>query len=251
VRMLPRTLQHGEQAGLVDHLTELRARLFVSGAAVLAGFGLAYAVHGELLRWLERPLPPDRRHLVTFGVTEPFTTSIKVSFLAGLALALPVLLWQLWSFLTPALDRGARRAVAALVASASGLLVVGMAFGYTVALPAAVQFLTSYDASVYDIQIRASDYLSFATTVLLAVGLVFELPVFILGLVRLRVLTAARLRRSRRMGYFLVACLAVALPGVDPVTTMVEMVPLGLLFEASIWLSVLFERRWVAPAPLW
>jgi sec-independent protein translocase protein TatC len=104
------------------------------------------------------------------------------------------------------LDRGARRAVAALVASASGLLVVGVAFGYTVALPAAVQFLTSYDSSVYNIQIRASDYLSFATMVLLAVGLVFELPVFILGLVRMRLPNAARLRRSPRMGYFLVAC---------------------------------------------
>jgi len=107
-----------------------------------------------------------------------------------------------------------------------------------------VHFLTSYDSNVYDIQVRASSYYSFAILVLLAVGLVFELPIVVLGLVRIGITTSAKLRRNRRIGYVAVAALAVALPGVDPVTTMFEMVPLIVLYESSIWLSVIFERRW-------
>jgi sec-independent protein translocase protein TatC len=120
----------------------------------------------------------------------------------------------------------------------------GIGFGHEIALPAAVHFLTNYDSGVYNIQIRASSYYSFALLSILAVGLVFELPVFILGLVRFRVLTSAKLRRNRRIGYVTMAALAVALPGVDPVTTMFEMAPLMLLFEGSIWVAVIFERRW-------
>jgi sec-independent protein translocase protein TatC len=107
-----------------------------------------------------------------------------------------------------------------------------------------VHFLTNYDSSIYNIQVRASSYYSFALMVLLSVALVFELPIFILALVRLGVTSAGKLRRKRRLGYFSMAALAVALPGVDPVTTAMEMIPLLILFEGSIWLSVMFERRW-------
>jgi sec-independent protein translocase protein TatC len=120
----------------------------------------------------------------------------------------------------------------------------GVAFGDRVALPAALRFLTTYDDGVYDIQVRAADYLSFAVLVLAACGAVFELPVAVLGLVRVGALTSARLRRNRRIGYFVVAVIGVALPGVDPVTTIVETIPLAVLFEASIWLAILCERRW-------
>jgi sec-independent protein translocase protein TatC len=129
---------------------------------------------------------------------------------------------------------------------ATGLFVAGVAFAKGVALPAALAFLTNYDAQHFDIQVRAQDYYSFAIMVLVAVGIVFELPVFILGLVRLRVVSAAKLRRNRRIGIVAMAALAVALPGVDPVTTLFEMAPLMLLYEGSIWLAVLFERRWRA-----
>jgi sec-independent protein translocase protein TatC len=170
--------------------------------------------------------------------------------MAGVALALPVILWQVWAFLSPAFGRGAQRSIAALVVLASGLLVAGVAFGYFVALPAAVGFLTNFDANLYDIQVRASTYYSFAILVLASVGVVFELPVFILGLVRLGVTSSARLRRNRRIGYVAMAALAVALPGVDPVTTAFEMVPLMVLFEGSIWLCVVLERRWKLTADL-
>ncbi len=248
---LPRRLQQGESAELVEHLGELRSRIVVSLAAVGAGFALAYVQHERLIGWLTRSLPAGRRP-VTLGVAEPFVTSLKLSLVAGLALALPVVLWQLWSFLAPAVEERRQRAVAGFVAVATLLFACGVGFADRVALPAAVRFLTTYDSQLYDVQVRAQDFYSFAITVLVAVGLVFELPIFVLALVRFGVVSAAKLRRNRRVGYVAVAAVAVALPGVDPVTTLFEMAPLLLLFEASIWLSVVFERRWrseAAPAP--
>jgi sec-independent protein translocase protein TatC len=241
---LPRRLGHDETAGLVEHIGELRSRLIVMAIALAAGFAVGYGFHHQLIEWLNQALPAHRRKPVTFGVTEPLMTSLRVSLYAGFAIALPVILWQTWSFLAPAIRNGVGRSMFGFVAFASLLFAVGVGFGHEVALPAAVHFLTNYDAGIYDIQVRASSYYSFALVSLLAVGLVFELPVFILGLVRFRVLSAAKLRRNRRIGYVAMAGLAVALPGVDPVTTAFEMAPLMLLFEGSIWLAVVFERRW-------
>ena len=241
---LPRRLERGQTAELVDHLDELRSRLLVAGAAVLVASTAAYVVHHRLIQWLSHPLPHDHRKLLTLTVTEPFTTSLKVSLVAGFALAFPIVVWQLWAFLAPALDPKAQRSIRGLTLFGSALLAVGIGFGYRVALPAALTFLVHYDHSIYDIQIRASEYISFAVLVLAACGAVFELPIVVLGLVRIRVLTAAKLRRNRRIGYMIVAVIGVALPGVDPVTTIVETIPLAILFEASIWMSVAFEKRW-------
>jgi sec-independent protein translocase protein TatC len=130
---------------------------------------------------------------------------------------------------------------------AAALLVGGTVFGYRVALPAALHLLTNYDNSVYNVQIRAADFISFSVLVLAACGAVFELPIVVLGLVRVGALSSAKLRGNRRIGYMIVAVIGVALPGVDPVTTIVETIPLAILFEASIWLSVFFERRWFTP----
>ena len=244
---LPRRIAHGQTADLVEHLGELRGRVVIAMASVAGGSAVGFAFHHRLIHWLNAPLPDGRRP-VTLGVAEPFTTSLKISIYAGVALALPVILWQVWSFLAPAVDRRTERALGGFVVLATVLFAGGAAFGYRIALPAAVHFLTNYDSSIYDIQVRASSYYSFALMVLLSVGLVFELPIFVLALVRLGVTSSGRLRRSRRVGYVAMAALAVALPGVDPITTAFEMVPLMLLFEASIWLSVLFERRWAAAA---
>lgn len=239
---LPRRLGHGEEAQLVDHLGELRARVLISLFAVAVGFAAAYAVHGRLIDLLNAPLPADLRP-VTLGVGEPFMTSVKVSLYAGFGLALPVVLWQVWAYFAPALGPSVQRTLGVLVGAASVLFLAGVAFGYGVALPAAIEFLTSFDADRYDIEVRAKDYYSFALMVLLAVGLVFELPIFVLALVRLGVVTTEKLRRNRRTGYVAMAVLAVALPGIDPVTTAFEMVPLIVLYEASIWLSVALEKR--------
>jgi sec-independent protein translocase protein TatC len=241
--MLPRRLSHGEEATLVEHLGELRARLIVSLVALGVAFAVIFPFHEHLVEWLKEPLPDDKR-LVTLGVTEPFTTSIKISFYAAIAIALPVLLYQLWSFLAPAVDESTQRVVSIFVALATALFAGGLAFGYTVVLPRALTFLTQYDDQLYDVQIRASYYYGFVSLALLGMALVFELPIFILALVRLRVLTADRLRRNRRIGIFLVVLIAALLPTVDPVSLAFEAIPMVILFELSIWLSVLMERRW-------
>jgi len=246
---LPRRLDHGEEVDVVGHLEELRSRLFVAGGAILVTTIVAFTFHRRVIMLLTDQLPANHRRLVTFGIAEPFTTSLKVSIAVGFALALPIVLWQLWSFLAPALTRQTQHGIVGFTIFAAALLVAGTVFGYLIALPAALHFLTNYDNSVYHVQIRAADFISFAVLVLAACGAVFELPIVVLGLVRVRALTSDRLRRNRRIGYMIVACVGVALPGVDPVTTIVETIPLAILFEASIWLSVAFEQRWFAPAP--
>lgn len=247
---LPRRLRHGEEATLVEHLGELRARILISVAALAVGFVPAYVFHERLIAWLKRPLPDDVE-LVTLGVTEPFFTSIKVSFFAALAVALPVLLWQLWSFLAPAVQEHTQRIVSAFVALGTALFVGGAAFAYFIVLPRAVPFLVQYDEALYDTQVRASYYFSFVTLVLFGLGVMFEVPIFVLALVRLGVLTATRLRHNRRIGYLIVVVFAVLLPTVDPVSLAFELVPLLLLYELSIWLSVLMERRWERAGVLW
>jgi sec-independent protein translocase protein TatC len=247
MKRLPRRLEHGEEATLVEHLGELRARLTICLIAVACGFVVAYAIHEHLVTWLVRALPPDHRKLITLSPAEPFLTSMWISLYAGFLLVLPVVLYELWAFFAPAFAEHTQRVVVGLAVFAAVLAACGLAFGYLIALPAAVRFLTSYDDNIYNIQIRAKDYLSFASVVLFAVTIVFEVPIVILGLVKVGVLSSAKLRRNRRLGYVIMAAIAVALPGVDPVTTTMEMVPLWILFEGSIWLAVLMERRQPAP----
>jgi len=242
-RWLPRRPVHGEEATLVEHLDELRTRLIVALLAFVPAFLLAFAFHEQIMEWLVGPLPDDKR-LVTLGVTEPFTTSVKVSLIAGLAIALPVVLWQVWGFLAPAVEPHFQRVVLVFVVLATALFATGVVFMYYVVLPRALDFLTSYDADLYDIQIRASYYYNFAAVTLLAGGLAFLMPIFLLALVRLRVLTSARLRSNRRIAFVVLLVFAILLPTVDPVSLAFEVVPLMLLFELSIWLSVLMERRW-------
>jgi sec-independent protein translocase protein TatC len=241
--MRPRRLAHEEEATLVEHLEELRGRIMVSLAAVAVATAVAFVFHGTLLEWLARPLPPAHRHVAAFGVAEPFSVSVAVSLYAGLLFAVPLILWQVWSFLAPALDPAAERRILALAAFGLVLGAAGLAFGYGVLLPRAVHWLTGYDPSHFRLLIRANSYYSFVVSVLLGVVCVFELPLIVLALVGLGVLTSAGLRRNRRRGYFIVAAAALALPGPDPVTTLLELLPMWALFEGSIWLAVLAERR--------
>jgi sec-independent protein translocase protein TatC len=243
MRGLPRRLGHGEEATLVEHLEELRSRLFVILGALALGTIVAFAFHTHILDWLNHPLPPGRRRVYAFGVAEPFTVSLTVSVYAGLLLSLPVTLWQLWSFFAPAFDPATQRRVRVLVAFATVLGAAGLAFGYWILLPRAIHWLTNYDNRQFVHLIQARPYYSFVSTVLLGIVMVFELPMVILGLVHLGVISSRGLRRNRRVGYFIVAVIALGLPGPDPVTTALELLPMWALFEGSIWLAVLVERR--------
>jgi sec-independent protein translocase protein TatC len=247
MRWLPRRLSHGEEATLVEHLEELRSRLMLSLVAIVPAFGIAYYFHEEVIEWLTGPLPEDKE-LVTLGVTEPFTTSVMVSLIVAIGLVLPVLLWQIWAFLAPAVAPHFERVALFFVALATALFACGVVFMYYVVLPRALKFLTTYDDELYEIQIRASYYYNFVALLLLGGGIAFLLPIFVLALVRLRVLTSSRLRKNRRIAFVILLVFAALLPTVDPVSLAFEIVPLMLLFELSIWLSVLMERRW---QPAW
>ena len=246
---LPRRLGHAEEATLGEHLEELRSRLFVMLGAIALGTVAAFVFHTHVLDWLNRPLPPGHRQLLATGVAEPFTVSLTVSIYAGFVLALPVVLWQLWLFFAPAFDPASERKVLLLAAFALILGAGGVAFGYWVLLPRAVHFLTNYDDKHFRHLIKASSYYNFVATVLVGIVLVFQTPLVVLGLVSLGVLSSRTLRRQRRMGYLVTAAIALALPGPDPVTTFLELLPMWALFEGSIWLAVLFERRRAKIAP--
>ena len=247
MRRLPRRLRYGEEATLVEHLEELRQRIFVCLGALLIGTIVAFVLHHQLLRALNHFLPHRIGKPVTLTVGEPFLTSVWISLYAGFLLALPVIIWQTWAFFAPAVDDRYVRTSSVFVTFAALLLGAGVAFGYYVTAPAAIRFLTSYDSKYYDQLVQARQYYTFVVLVLFAMGIVFELPIFVMGLVRLGIVSTAKLRRTRRYGYFIVACIGVALPGVDPVTTIFETIPLWILYEASIWLSILVERRQPAP----
>src|SRR4029450_6757936 len=228
-RIVPRRLSHDEEATLVEHLTELRHRLIICLVAIVPAFALAYAFHEQLIERLMN-LVPEGTPIVTLGVTEPFTTSLKVSFYAAIALVLPLLLWQVWAFLAPAVGEGTQRILSAFVVLATFLFVAGVVFCYTIVLPKALEFLVDYDLELYTEQIRASYFLSFVALTLLAFGIAFQMPIFTLGLVRLGVLSSDRLRRNRRIGYVAMLAFAILLPTVDPVSLVLEVAPLLVLF---------------------
>jgi sec-independent protein translocase protein TatC len=242
-RLLPRRLGHGEEATVVEHLSELRHRLFIGLGVIIPAFIVAFIFYDQIIEWLKGPLPNDKE-LVTLGVTEPFTTAVKVSLLVAIAVTLPILLWQLWAFLAPAVDESIQRVLVAFVIFGTALFVCGVAFSYFIVLPKALTFLTNFGEDLFEVQIRASYYFSFVTMMMLATGLAFLMPIFILALVRLGVTSSAQLRRNRR--YALVGLLgfAILLPTVDPVSLALEVVPLFILFELSIWLAAFMERRW-------
>ena len=246
---LPRRLGHGDRVTLSEHLDELRSRLVISLSVLAVAFGITYGFRHTIIGWLNRPL--QGREPITFGVAEPFLTSLTVAFYAAIAITLPILLWQFWLFLAPAMEEHKQKSVARMVVVASLLLAAGMSFAYWVVLPSAIPFLLGYDDELYNIQVRARDYYTFASFVIIAVGCLFELPVFLLGLVRLGVLTAAKLRRNRRIGIVILVAISVMLPGVDPVTTTLQTIPLLVLFEASIWAAVFLEKRWAAEGKRW
>jgi sec-independent protein translocase protein TatC len=184
------------------------------------------------------------RRPITFGVTEPFLTTFKVASYAAILLVLPFLLFQLYSFVLPAFTTRERRAILPILLMIPLLFVGGVLFGYFVALPRAANFLLNFNDQNFDIQLRAQDYYSFSVLFLAAIGLLFQVPMGVLALTRLGIVSVAQLRKNR--GYVLLGTAivaAIATPTPDPVTMLVTMAPLVVLFELSILGASLLDRR--------
>jgi sec-independent protein translocase protein TatC len=187
-------------------------------------------------------VPAHGEKPVTLGIGEPFTTTVGIALIFALILALPVVLYQLYAFLLPALSPGRQRSATLLALPIPLLFIAGVVFGYFVVLPAAVRFFQNFNSGEFSVLVQASQYYHFAAVTLLAMGLLFQVPVAIVAATRAGVVSPRQLRSNRR--YALLACGLVAafLPG-DAVTLVLETVPLYLLFEVSLLLATLLERR--------
>jgi sec-independent protein translocase protein TatC len=235
------------QQGVLKLSGDTRAAL---EALARPGSGLSPAARAQLPALIAKmkqdvakiPRHPVGDNPVTLGVGEPFTTTLTVSLLFALVISLPLILYEVYGFIVPALSPLEKRAVKPLLMAVPFLFAAGVLFGYFVVLPAAVRFFVNFNASEFNVLVQASQFYKFAATVLLAMGLVFQVPVVILGATRAGLVTVKQLRRSRR--YAIVACAAIAafLPG-DAITLILETVPLYVLYEASILVAALVGRR--------
>jgi sec-independent protein translocase protein TatC len=237
-----KAVSHEDRLTLVEHLDELRTRLFVCIAALGVALALCFWQNHLLLEIAQGPLPSDHDQLITFGVTEPFTTTLTVSAYGAIVLALPVVLWQLYAYILPAFSEAERRTVLPILLLFPFLFIAGIAFAYFVVMPAAVNFLLNFNDGQFNIQLRARDYYSFFSMTEIACGLIFQLPLAIIAVTRLGIVRVEQLTENRRYAYLIIAIVAAALPGVDPVTMLIEMVPLLVLFELSILLARVLGR---------
>ena len=195
-------------------------------------------------RTLARSVPPqEARRPVTLGVGEPFVATVRVAAYAAMLLALPLLLFQAYAFVLPAFSREERAVALPLMAMVPFLFLAGVVFAYYLVLPNAIDFLQNFNDDNYDILLQAKDYYKFAITVLIAMGIAFQVPIGILAVTRVGIVSVAQLRRSRRYAILVIAVLAMLMPGQDPVTMLSLMVPLYVLFEGSILLASLLDRR--------
>ncbi len=194
------------------------------------------------------PSTTAKRLPITIGVGEPFTTTLTVCAYFALLLALPILLYEAYAYVIPALNPEERRVAVPVMVAAPFLFVAGVVFTYFVVLPAAVHFLQGYNSDKFDILVQAKAYYTFQILTMLGIGLAFQLPLGLLALQRIGAINARTLTRNWRYAMVIIAVIAAAMPGADPVTTGLETLPLVILFIASIVLLKIADHRAAARA---
>jgi len=239
--------ERGEMPFL-EHLEELRWRIIWSLVAVTAGIGIAMVLmlNVDVIGWLERPILPylGGHHLVFTHPGDPFQIILQAAAGLGLLVALPVVLYQLWAFIAPALYRHERSVALSVTGAAVFLFVSGVALGYFVVLPLAIPWLMGFGGASLEPMITAADYFGFVFSLVLAFGVAFELPVVILGLAALGIVTPEFLNRYRRHAIVAAVIIGAFLTPGDLVWTTIAMaVPLYLLYEVSVVLSYGVRRR--------
>ena len=183
------------------------------------------------------------RRPVTLGVGEPFMETLKVAAYAGLLLSLPLILYEIYAFVLPAFSPRERQIALPAMLGVPFLFIGGVIFGYFMVLPPAIRFLQNFNTDSFDVLIQAQPYYKFVIMLLAAMGLLFQIPVGILALTRVGIVTTRQLRKNRRYAILAIAIIAMILPGQDPVTMTLMMVPMYVLFEGSILISWLMDRR--------
>ena len=238
-----RPIDHEDRLTLVDHLGELRSRLFIAISAFFVAFALCSWQNHRILEIVNKPLPENLPEPITFGVTEPFTTTLTNSAYFALLLALPVIIYQLYAFILPAFSPTERRVATPLIMMAPVLFVAGVLFCYFVVLTPATDFLLSFNSDEFNTQVRARDYYSFVMLTMAAMGIGFQVPIGILAAVRLGITTPQKLRKNRRYAILVIAIVAAFLPTIDPLTLILEMIPMIILYEGSILLATVLGPK--------
>ena len=235
-----------EKQTFIEHLEELRKRLIVSLIAVGIGFIICYIFSIEIFHFLmiplQKALPPGATMIFTTPA-EAFFTYMKVGLLAGVFAASPVVLYQIWLFVAPALYSHEKKYVIPFIVSSTLLFIGGAAFGYFIVFPVGFKFLMSFATDLIQPAPRLKESLSFCSMLLLSFGLTFELPLFIFFLSKLGVVDARMLARNRKLAIIAIFIVAAILPPPDVVSKLVVAAPLVVLYEACIWVAKLFGRR--------
>jgi sec-independent protein translocase protein TatC len=232
----------------LDHLEELRWRLVWSLAAFCIALVVAFAIMSQLpiIEWLGRPVTPylGGRKLVYTKPGDAFGIVLNASFALGLLLASPVIGYQMWAFLSPALYKHEKRVILPVLAGGVGLFLAGASLAFFVVLPFTLQFLLSFQSSAIEPMLTVSGYFDFAIGMAVAFGIVFELPIVILALTALGIITPKLLNTYRRHAVVLcIAGAAFVTPGADPTSLFALAIPLYFLFEMSVVLSTIIYRQ--------
>jgi sec-independent protein translocase protein TatC len=235
-------VSHEDELTLVEHLDELRTRLIVCVAVLVVATSLCFWQNHLLLEIANRPIPKDIGEPITLGPAEAFTTTLTLSAYFALVLSLPVILYQLYAYVLPAFSPQERRHVTPFVFLVPLLFIAGAVFAYFVVMPPAIKFLVNFNDTEFNNQLRARDYYTFFATMLIAMGAIFQVPMGVLAVTRLGIVTPEQLAQNRRYAVLVIAIVAALLPSIDPVTLILEMIPILLLYEVSILLARAFGR---------
>jgi sec-independent protein translocase protein TatC len=237
-----RPIGYEDRLSVVDHLDELRSRLIICGVAFVAAWALTIWQNDLVLEIVNKPLPEEIEEPITLGPAEAFYTTLTNAAYVALLLALPVILYQLYAFVLPAFSPTERRVATPLLLLVPVLFIGGVVFCYFVVLAPALDWLLSFNADEFNTEVRARDYYSFITLLMLAMGLGFQVPVGVLAACKLGVTSAEKLRRSRRYALVAIVVLASFLPTLDPLTLILEAIPIYLLYELSILMAAAWGR---------
>jgi sec-independent protein translocase protein TatC len=236
-----RPISHEERLSVVDHLDELRSRLIVCAVAFCVAWALTAWQNHLVLEIINAPLPNDIEP-ITLGPAEAFYSTLTNAAYVALLISLPVILYQIYAFLLPAFSPTEKRVALPLMLMIPVLFIAGVVFCYFVVLTPAMKFLLNFNADEFNTQVRARDYYSFVTLLMLAMGLGFQIPVGILVACKLRITNPDQLRRGRRFAIVGIVVLASLLPTLDPLTLILESIPLYLLYELSILMAAAWGR---------
>ena len=239
-----RRLDHGEEATLVEHLTELRDRLIACFVVAAVVFAVAFWRYHDLFQILNGPLPHKLKESkpITTEIGEAFTLTIMISAYTAILVTFPFTLYQLYSYLIPAFSQEAAKRVKPMLLFVPLLFTAGAIFGYYVVVPSAVRFLYFWASNEVTALPRAKSIYPFEMTMMFVMGIIFEMPAAVWVLTRLHILSSRVMKKNRRIAIVILAIVAAALPGTDPVSMLLELVPLLVLFEVSIWVARGVER---------